>query len=89
MDKGKGRMPAWVKAPFAQSAFAAGYIDAEGSFGVYEGRARFKVDSYDEAVHVWLHDWLDAIGIRHRSKIVARRGQPRSGAHPGQRISGA
>ncbi len=38
--------------------FAAGYIDAEGNIGVYDGRARFKVDSYDKNIIFWLYDWL-------------------------------
>ncbi len=38
--------------------FAAGYIDAEGNIGVYDGRARFKVDSYDKNVIFWLYAWL-------------------------------
>lgn len=38
--------------------FAAGYIDAEGNIGVYDGRARFKVDSYDKNVIFWLYEWL-------------------------------
>ena len=38
--------------------FAAGYIDAEGNIGVYDGRARFKVDSYDKNIIFWIHDWL-------------------------------
>lgn len=40
------------------SAFAAGYIDAEGNFGVYSGRARFKIDSYDKNIILWFSDWL-------------------------------
>lgn len=38
--------------------FAAGYIDAEGNIGIYDGRARFKVDSYDKNIIFWLYRWL-------------------------------
>jgi len=40
------------------SNFVAGYIDAEGNIGVYDGRARFKVDSYDKNIIFWLYKWL-------------------------------
>jgi transposase-like protein len=56
-------VPAWVRGAVTEAAFAAGYIDAEGSFGVYDGRARFKLDSCDLAVHQWLHGWLQSIGV--------------------------
>lgn len=38
--------------------FAAGYIDAEGNIGVYDKRARFKIDSYDKNIIFWLYEWL-------------------------------
>lgn len=38
--------------------FAAGYVDAEGNIGVYDGRARFKIDSYDKNIIFWFYDWL-------------------------------
>lgn len=76
-DKYRGRVPAWVRGPECEAAFAAGYIDAEGSFGVYDGRARFKLDSYDGAVHQWLGEWLTASGVQFRQRIVRRKGDPR------------
>lgn len=45
-------------------AFAAGYIDAEGTFGVYQNRGRFKIDSYDKEILSQIHNWLN------RNKIV-------------------
>ena len=71
-------MPAWISGPDQQAAFAAGYIDAEGSFGVYEGRARFKLDSYDAEVHAWLAAWLQTSGVGFRQRIVYRKGDARS-----------
>lgn len=40
------------------NSFAAGYIDAEGNIGVYDGRARFKIDSYDRNIIFWIYNWL-------------------------------
>ncbi len=39
-------------------SFAAGYIDAEGNIGVYDGRARFKIDSYDKNIIFWFYRWF-------------------------------
>lgn len=41
-------IPKWIFRKKKQTlAFTAGYIDAEGSFGLNQGRGRFKIDSYD------------------------------------------
>lgn len=40
-------------------AFAAGYIDAEANIGVYDRRARFKLDSYDKNIIFWLYNWFN------------------------------
>ncbi len=49
----------WVKKSNKYAAaFAAGYIDAEGNAGVYDGRARLKIDSYDKGIIFWLHEWF-------------------------------
>jgi len=42
----------------SSAAFAAGYIDAEGNIGVYDGRARLKIDSYDKNIIFWLYQWF-------------------------------
>ena len=39
-------------------AFAAGYIDAEGNIGIYDGRARFKIDAYDKNIILWFYKWF-------------------------------
>lgn len=77
LEKYERRLPQWLEAPEDEAAFAAGYIDAEGSFGVYGGRARFKIDSYDDHVIEWLHGWCGSIGVRSRLHQVGRRGEPR------------
>lgn len=38
--------------------FAAGYIDAEANIGVYDGRARFKIDTYDKNIIQWFYEWF-------------------------------
>lgn len=75
------QLPAWVSGAEASAAFAAGYIDAEGSFGVYEGRGRFRIATCDAAVLRWLHSWCSQIGVRSHLARVARRGES-SGAQP-------
>ena len=42
------RFPMWVsRQEDAMTAFFAGYTDAEGTFGLNQGKERFKIDSYD------------------------------------------
>src|SRR5207302_1544652 len=81
-EKYSGQVPDWVRTAGERSAFAAGYIDAEGSFGVYEGRARFKLDAYDAHVLAWLDEWCQDIGVRSRLNRVALAGQERAGPAP-------
>jgi hypothetical protein len=78
LQKYEGVFPDWIIDPEDEAAFAAGYIDAEGSFGVYDGRARFKLDSYDHHIVDWLHGWCGSIGVRSRLLQVAKKGDPRS-----------
>lgn len=55
-------------------SFAAGYIDAEGSFGIYQKRARFKIDSYDKEILFQIHVWLDRNNISNKFFRVAKMG---------------
>jgi|SRR3989344_1050941 len=49
----------WISQNLEYSrAFAAGYVDAEANVGVYDGRARFKIDSYDKGILKWFYDWF-------------------------------
>jgi hypothetical protein len=75
-------IPAWIRGCEATAAFAAGYIDAEGSFAVYEGRARFKLDSYDRVVLTWLDEWCHGIGVSSKLRRVAQAGDPRPDQPP-------
>ena len=55
----KDFVPAWIgKDEGAATAFVAGYTDAEGNIGVYDDRARFKLDSYDKNIIIWIFKWL-------------------------------
>lgn len=55
-------------------AFAAGYIDAEGTFGLNQGRGRFKIDAYDATILADLHKLFLQAGIRSKSRVIARKG---------------
>lgn len=55
-------------------SFAAGYIDAEGSFGIYQERARFKIDAYDKEILFQMHAWLDRNNVPNKFFRVAKKG---------------
>ena len=46
------------------SAFIAGYVDAEGSFGIYNKRARFRLGSYDKNILQEISQWLKKYKIK-------------------------
>jgi len=52
-------------------SFAAGYLDAEGYFGLNQGKARMKVDSYDSEVLKWMSKKMELFGIRNKLKIIS------------------
>ncbi|PIV52094.1 hypothetical protein CO115_03695 [Candidatus Falkowbacteria bacterium CG_4_9_14_3_um_filter_36_9] len=55
----KDKVNSWIsKNNNFSSAFAAGYIDAEGNLGVYDKKARFKIDSYDKNIIIWFYKWF-------------------------------
>jgi len=54
-----GYVEEWVKLNNSyMSAFVAGYVDAEGSFGVYNNRAKFRLGSYDKTILSEIYEWL-------------------------------
>lgn len=63
------------------AAFMAGYIDAEGSFGVYQGRARFKTDSYDKNILFQLYLWLNKQAVRSKFFQVGKKGELRTAGY--------
>lgn len=76
-SKYAGIVPTWIRGPDPEAAFAAGYVDAEGSFGVYESRGRFKLESYDQPVTGWFDEWCTRIGVRSRHIKTGHAGELR------------
>jgi hypothetical protein len=58
----------------ASWAFIAGYTDAEGNLIMNQGRARFKIDSYDKFVLDWIAEFLTKQGIRSKLRRIAEKG---------------
>ena len=67
----------WItKDSGSSNCFAAGYIDAEGNIGVYDGRARLKVDSYDKNIILWMYKWFQKNNIFcHEPTKIGKAGQ--------------
>jgi len=57
--------------------FMAGYIDTEGNFIINQGRARFKIDSYDKNVLKKIHRWLNENGVRSKFRKIGKKGELR------------
>lgn len=55
-------------------AFLGGYSDAEGSIGVYDGRARFRVGSYDKHLLYQVHKRLSDFGINSKYHLEGKAG---------------
>lgn len=73
-------VPTWVQdSPQASVAFAAGYIDAEGSFFIYSScnTGHFSIGSYDANILKWMYNWLNAQDIRAKLYMAGRAGQVR------------
>jgi transposase-like protein len=63
------------------AAFAAGYVDAEGSFGFNKGDPHFSIDSYDSGILRALHRWFERCGVVCPAPhIVSKKGSYNSGA---------
>lgn len=74
----KDNTPDWISRNSSNfSAFVAGYIDAEGSFGINQGRARFKMDSYDKNILHQIHWWLIKKKINSKLRLIGKEGQLR------------
>jgi len=59
------------------AAFITGYIDAEGSFIINQGKARFQMSSYDKGILSQMHVRLVQIGIKSKLRLIGRKGQLR------------
>lgn len=79
----KDRIPKWIYSDNNYStAFVTGYIDAEGSFGINQRRARFKVDSYDKNILHQIHRWLNKKKIRSKLRLISKKGEWRPAGYP-------
>ncbi|MES2225894.1 MAG: LAGLIDADG family homing endonuclease [Patescibacteria group bacterium] len=56
-------------------SFAAGYIDAEGTFGLNQGKGRFKIDAYDYEILFDIHSLFLHSGINSKFRVIARKGE--------------
>jgi len=60
-------------------SFLAGYTDAEGNIGIYDGRAKFRIRSYDKKILYQLHNGLQNLNIKSlfgldRKSYIDKRG---------------
>lgn len=55
-------------------AFLGGYIDAEGNFGIYQNRARFRIGSYDKNILYQLSNKLNRYGINTKFRLETKKG---------------
>lgn len=63
-----------MKEASTRLAFIAGYTDAEGNFILNQGRARFKIDSYDYNVLQSSARWLAQSGVASKLRLIQHRG---------------
>lgn len=74
----------WIKKSdtAVAAAFIAGYVDAEANFILNQGRARFKIDSYDDEILEWMSEWLTSHGIENSYRIIYQIGDTWKGKSP-------
>lgn len=72
-----GNVPRWIEKSSYAAAFMAGYVDAEGNFMLNQNRARFKLDSYDIGILIWIVNWLNKMGFLVKFRCIARKGDSR------------
>lgn len=63
-------------------SFIAGYVDAEANFILNQGRARFKIDSYDFDILDFISTWLVSRGIQTRFRRIYKMGDVWKGNSP-------
>lgn len=64
----------WIQKPKEFAAFTAGYVDAEGNFIINQGRARFKIDSYDKEVLDFIGGWLTREKMKFKFRRISKLG---------------
>lgn len=55
-------------------AFLAGYTDAEGSIGISQKRARFRIRTYDKDILFQIHRHLSRLGVNSNFGLIRKRG---------------
>lgn len=66
----------WIQgSPERLSAFAAGYIDAEGTFGINQGKGRFKIDSYDYKILLDIYNYFLQNELNVKFRKIAVKGE--------------
>lgn len=55
-------------------AFLAGYTDAEGNIGIYSGRARYRLGSYDKNILIGIYKKLNKMGINTKFRLETLKG---------------
>jgi len=73
----KDYVPSLIYNNSSLAAFSAGYVDAEGSFGLNQEKARFKIDSYDKNILHRIHRWLIIKRINSKLRLINKKGQAR------------
>lgn len=81
LDK-KDEIPAWVlQTKQTQLAFIAGYIDAEGTFQINQGRGRFALSSCDKMILSQIHNLLKSFDIVSIYRKIANKGEKSIGRY--------
>lgn len=76
LDKYPSTTRNWMlKSKRRMSAFAAGYVDAEGTFGLNQGKGRFKIDAYDYEILKDLYESFLQHKLRAKFRAIAKKGE--------------
>lgn len=71
----KDCMPDWIENNINLStAFIAGYTDAEGSIGIYDGRAKFRIGSYDLGILKQIHKQFKKLAAKSILRLERPKG---------------
>lgn len=73
----KSSMPEWIRkgSKKIKWSFIAGYVDAEGSFKLNQGRGRFKIDAYDYFILKWMNEFLQNEQINGKFRQLCKAGE--------------
>ncbi|OGM28331.1 hypothetical protein A2962_00610 [Candidatus Woesebacteria bacterium RIFCSPLOWO2_01_FULL_39_61] len=77
-------IPRWiVRSKKLFFGFLAGYSDAEGSIGVYNGRATFRIGSYDKTILDQIHQFLQKNRVKNTILLETKAGRHGERIHNG------